>query len=156
VDNLALVLRYQGKYFEAEVISRQALEGSEKGLGKQHPDTLTSIDNLAVVAARLEEVRRGGGDEPASAGKEREGAGETAPVHAHKRLQSRVSPPPTEALQCRIRVIPKGLQWVRENAGSDSPHYSGMPRQFRTHDGGGRTEGRSAEAAALQPLGESA
>ncbi|PVH91488.1 hypothetical protein DM02DRAFT_620498, partial [Periconia macrospinosa] len=43
VSNLALVLRYQGKYEAAEAMNRRALEGYEKALGKEHPDTLTSV-----------------------------------------------------------------------------------------------------------------
>ena len=30
-------------------MNRRALEGSEKALGKEHPDTLTSVSNLALV-----------------------------------------------------------------------------------------------------------
>jgi hypothetical protein len=30
-------------------MNRRALEGREKALGKEHPDTLTSISNLASV-----------------------------------------------------------------------------------------------------------
>ena len=38
-----------GKYERAEELSRQALEGRETVLGKEHPDTLTSVSNLASV-----------------------------------------------------------------------------------------------------------
>ena len=44
-----LVLRYQGKYSEAEKLHRRALEGREKELGVQHPDTLTSVYCLAYL-----------------------------------------------------------------------------------------------------------
>jgi tetratricopeptide (TPR) repeat protein len=47
VSNLALVLRSQGKYEEAEKLNRRALEGREKELGVRHPDTLTSVYCLA-------------------------------------------------------------------------------------------------------------
>ncbi|KAF2786064.1 hypothetical protein K505DRAFT_368547 [Melanomma pulvis-pyrius CBS 109.77] len=40
---LGLVLQYRGKYEAAEEMNRQALEGREKALGKEHPDTLTSV-----------------------------------------------------------------------------------------------------------------
>jgi hypothetical protein len=46
---LALMLRYQGKHEEAEAMNRRALDGYEKVLGKEHPDTLTSADNLALL-----------------------------------------------------------------------------------------------------------
>ncbi|CUS10224.1 unnamed protein product, partial [Tuber aestivum] len=47
--NLAVVLRYQGEYGESESMNRRVLETREKVLGPDHPDTLVSINNLAVV-----------------------------------------------------------------------------------------------------------
>ena len=38
-----------GKYAEAEQIARQALQLMEKVLGKEHPDTLRSMNNLALI-----------------------------------------------------------------------------------------------------------
>ena len=61
-------------------------EVREALLGAEHPDTLTSVSNLAMVLAGSGEVRGGRGDEPASAGEEREGAGEGAPRHADQRI----------------------------------------------------------------------
>src|SRR2546423_1842602 len=49
VNNLALVLRDQGKYEEAEQVHRRALEGYEKSLGREHPSTLTSVYCLAYL-----------------------------------------------------------------------------------------------------------
>jgi ankyrin repeat protein/tetratricopeptide (TPR) repeat protein len=49
MNNLAAVLRDQGKYQEAESMHRQALATRERLLGKEHPDTLTSMNNLAAV-----------------------------------------------------------------------------------------------------------
>ncbi|KAK3620567.1 hypothetical protein LTR22_025543 [Elasticomyces elasticus] len=68
VSNLALVLQYQGKYEAAEEMNRRALKGREKGkyeaaeemnrralkgrekaLGSEHPSTLASVSNLALV-----------------------------------------------------------------------------------------------------------
>jgi len=46
---LALVLRYRGKYDQAEEMNRRALEGREKVLGQDHPDTLNSVHDLASV-----------------------------------------------------------------------------------------------------------
>ena len=45
----AAVLRYQGKSEAAESINQRALEGRGRVLGKEHPDTLTSVGDLAVV-----------------------------------------------------------------------------------------------------------
>jgi hypothetical protein len=41
MDNLAAVLRNQGKYEQAEEIPRQVLGLSETVLGKEHLDTTT-------------------------------------------------------------------------------------------------------------------
>jgi tetratricopeptide (TPR) repeat protein len=64
VDNLALALRPQGKYEEAEEMHRQALGLNEPVLGKEHPDTLMSTSNLANVLSdqvryeQAEEIHR--------------------------------------------------------------------------------------------------
>jgi Tetratricopeptide repeat len=47
--HLASVLRYQGKHEQAEEIHRQTLKLRERVLGKEHPDTLTSMNNLALM-----------------------------------------------------------------------------------------------------------
>ncbi|KAF2181607.1 kinesin light chain 1 [Zopfia rhizophila CBS 207.26] len=47
MNNVALVLRDQGKYAEAEKMHREELALSEKAVGKEHPDTLTSMSNVA-------------------------------------------------------------------------------------------------------------
>jgi hypothetical protein len=44
-----LALADQGKYEAAEEMHRRALTGCEKVLGVEHPETLTSISNLALV-----------------------------------------------------------------------------------------------------------
>ncbi|KAL9577476.1 MAG: hypothetical protein Q9203_007445, partial [Teloschistes exilis] len=47
--SLSKILPEQGSYDNAEQMDRQALESREKVLGKEHPDTLTSVSNLALV-----------------------------------------------------------------------------------------------------------
>jgi tetratricopeptide (TPR) repeat protein len=47
------VLRYQGKYKEAEKLNQRALEGREEKLGVRHPDTLTSAYCLAHLMHTL-------------------------------------------------------------------------------------------------------
>jgi hypothetical protein len=47
------VLEGQGKYEAAEAIYRRTLELREKVLGPKHPDTLESMNNLAL-ALRLQ------------------------------------------------------------------------------------------------------
>ena len=49
VDNLASVLRYQGKYEAAEEINRRALKGREKVLRVEHPYILINVYNLAYL-----------------------------------------------------------------------------------------------------------
>ncbi|KAH9859266.1 hypothetical protein J1614_012214 [Plenodomus biglobosus] len=46
---VALAKNLGGKYKEAEAMNRQTLVGTEKVLGHEHPDTLTSMNNLATV-----------------------------------------------------------------------------------------------------------
>ncbi|KAG0127675.1 hypothetical protein HOY82DRAFT_671995 [Tuber indicum] len=50
---LAVILESQGRYTEAESLSRRVLRGTEKILGPGHPDTQTSVNNLAAVLHRL-------------------------------------------------------------------------------------------------------
>jgi hypothetical protein len=49
MNNLALVLDSQGNYDEAVAMHWQALTLRTKVLGAEHPDTLTRMNNLAVV-----------------------------------------------------------------------------------------------------------
>jgi tetratricopeptide (TPR) repeat protein len=51
-DIPAGVLRDQGKYEQAEEMHRQALGLYETMLGKEHPSSLTSMNNLAWVLSR--------------------------------------------------------------------------------------------------------
>jgi len=48
-DMLAAVLQLQGKDVQAEEMSQRALMETEKVLGVDHPLTLTSVSNLALV-----------------------------------------------------------------------------------------------------------
>ena len=78
----------QGKYAEAAALAREALSLTERVLGKEHPDTLTSVNNLAVLyqaQGRLAEA------EPLykrALEASRAGAGQGAPRHAYKCEQS--------------------------------------------------------------------
>ena len=42
-------LYYQGRYEEAEPLYKRALEIRERVLGPDHPDTATSLNNLAIL-----------------------------------------------------------------------------------------------------------
>jgi len=57
MSNLALVLTKQGKYAEAETMSRQTLELKEKALGKTHPETLMSVCCLAYLLQSKKEYK---------------------------------------------------------------------------------------------------
>ena len=49
MSNLALLLCRQGKYTEAKAIQQQTLQLQKTVLGKDHPDTLMSMNNLASI-----------------------------------------------------------------------------------------------------------
>jgi len=45
---------------QAEGLHRRALEGKESQLGPQHPDTLTSVHNLAVLLQKQGKLEEAG------------------------------------------------------------------------------------------------
>jgi len=47
-----LVYKLRGKYDAAEPLYRETVQLREKVLGKEHPNTLTRINNLAVLLNR--------------------------------------------------------------------------------------------------------
>lgn len=49
LTNVAWYMMMKGSYKTAEELNRRALQGYEKELGERHPDTLTSVNNLALV-----------------------------------------------------------------------------------------------------------
>jgi tetratricopeptide (TPR) repeat protein len=49
MSNLANFLGEQGRYAEAEQLLRRALERQERALGKDHPDTLVTVNNIAML-----------------------------------------------------------------------------------------------------------
>lgn len=48
MGNLAVTLREQGKYTEAEAMHQRTLQLKETVLGKDHPDPFMSMNNLAL------------------------------------------------------------------------------------------------------------
>jgi hypothetical protein len=48
MGNLASTYRNQGRWKEAEELEVQVMETRKRVLGQEHPDTLTSMGNLAV------------------------------------------------------------------------------------------------------------
>src|SRR2546421_345184 len=81
VSNLALVLQDQGKYDEAEKMNQLALKGRE-GAEEAAPSYADECDEPSVGTTGPGEVRRGREVEPASAGREGEGARGVAPIYA--------------------------------------------------------------------------
>lgn len=49
VGDLAIVLQSQRKYEAAEKMKCQALDGYEKALGEEHPNTLMGVCSLGAV-----------------------------------------------------------------------------------------------------------
>ena len=49
VSNLGMLLKAMGKLDAAEPLYRRALEDREATLGKRHPDTLISVNNLGLL-----------------------------------------------------------------------------------------------------------
>ena len=72
LNDLALVLRDQGKFPEAEALQREALELRRKLYGNEHAEVAESMNNLALVlrsesrlaeAEKLHRARAGDGPE---------------------------------------------------------------------------------------------
>ena len=49
MNNLAVLYQAQGRYGEAEPLYKRALEACERVLGPEHPHTLLSVSNLALL-----------------------------------------------------------------------------------------------------------
>ena len=75
MSNLVTVLGDQGKYEEAEEIYQYALGLKEMVLGKEHPDTLTSMSNPGFRAEESGQVQAGGRDASKSTRAAGDGAG---------------------------------------------------------------------------------
>jgi Tetratricopeptide repeat len=52
------MLREQGMYEQAEDMHRQTVKLREKVLGREHPETLTSMNNLALVLSEQGEYEQ--------------------------------------------------------------------------------------------------
>jgi len=57
-DHTAWYLYHQGEFAAAEKISQGAVEGREKVLGLEHPDTLTSVCGLGSVLKAWVSMKR--------------------------------------------------------------------------------------------------
>jgi len=53
VNNLAAVLKSQGKYAAAKDLYERALQGREASLGATHPNTLNSVNRLSQTLVQL-------------------------------------------------------------------------------------------------------
>jgi hypothetical protein len=52
VSNLTVLLQDEGDFAAAGAPLRQALAARERTLGKEHPDTVSSVNNLAALLSR--------------------------------------------------------------------------------------------------------
>ena len=59
LNNIAGLLESQYRYAEAEKYYRHALEVAEKAFGPDHPNTATSLTNLAGTLISQEKYRGG-------------------------------------------------------------------------------------------------
>ena len=57
MNNLAIILKGQGKSDEARKLHEQTLEIQRRILGPEHPDTLRSMHNLAAMLRRRASLR---------------------------------------------------------------------------------------------------
>ena len=49
MENLASTYRNQGRWKEAEDLELQVIDGRLKVLGAEHPDTLSTMDSIAMI-----------------------------------------------------------------------------------------------------------
>ena len=53
LNNLAIAVAQQGNYAEAEKLHRECVDGTEKVLGKGHPNTVTWKKNLDICLRKM-------------------------------------------------------------------------------------------------------
>jgi hypothetical protein len=58
IDSLASSLKAQERLAEAQPLMLEALEGKRRSLGSSHPDTLSSINNYALLLVARGEAAR--------------------------------------------------------------------------------------------------
>ncbi|MDB6132634.1 MAG: Kinesin light chain, partial [Verrucomicrobiales bacterium] len=58
LNNLAALLHAKGNHAGAEPLLRRVLEALERVLGPEHPDTITSFNNLAALLESKEAFGR--------------------------------------------------------------------------------------------------
>ena len=116
---------YQGNYDEAEKLNRQALEGREKELGVQHPDTLTSVSNLADV---LQDQRKYDEAEKLKSRRALEGREKELGAHHPRYADEREQPGGCSARSGEVRrsreAEPAGARRDGEGTWSTSPRYA--------------------------------
>ncbi|KAF2728891.1 hypothetical protein EJ04DRAFT_448464 [Polyplosphaeria fusca] len=49
LDNLGSLYTDQGRLDDAERMYKRALQGTEKALGRNHPSTLDTVNNLGIL-----------------------------------------------------------------------------------------------------------
>ena len=103
-------MRPWAAYAEALPLYQRALKIREKALGPEHPDTATSLNNLAALYQAMGAYDRGPAPVPAGPGDLGKGPGAGAPRHRHQpqqpgRAVSEPWAPMTEALPLYQRAL---------------------------------------------------
>ena len=114
--------RALGKYEQAQPHLERSVAVREQKLGADHPDTLTSKNNLAVLYQAQGEVRQGRAALPGGARAAREEAGGRPPRHPDQQEQpGGAVPRPGQVRQGRA-ALPGGARRQREKKlGADHP-----------------------------------
>ena len=115
LDNLALLLQAQGDLARARPLYERALSINEKALGPEHPDTATSLNNLASLASGPGRPCAGAAALRARAGDPREGARPRASRNVAEPQQSRV-PARGPGRPCGARPLYERALAIREKA----------------------------------------
>ncbi len=122
MNNLAGLLAAKGDYAGAEPLYRRALEARERTLGKEHPDTLGSVNDLAGLLASKGDYAGAEPLYPAGAGGARADAGAGASRHAGQREQpGRLACRAKATTPGRSRLYRRALEARERTLGKEHP-----------------------------------
>ena len=153
MNNLAIVYDEQGKYPQAEALYSQTLEIRRRVLGPEHPDTLGSMNNLAIVYYAAGQVRAGRGALQPDPGDPAPRAGSRASRHADFHEQSGRTSTAKQGKYASGRGAPQpdpGDQAPRARSGAS--RHAGVHEQSgrRLHAAGQVRAGRGALSQTLE------
>ena len=125
----SIYLTKRTRYSEAEPLYRRALAIREQALGPDHPDTATSLNNLAELLPGPGPVRRGGAAVPPRPGDPREGAGPRPPRHGHQPQQPGGPLRRPGPVRGGGAAVPPRPGDPRAGAGPGPPRHGHQPQQ---------------------------